>query len=163
MMAKYEGHTWGLASSYERNYGGTSGTFGGLTSPKLTDSRFTLGGYFKISQAKFGVGWIRRDDEGLKTPKSNLFWVTGTVPVTPYFYVDAMVADLKYDHSPNKALVLVLRGEYLLSKRTFLYLTGEHIHNDGNLALSATTITPVPTPPAGGSQISIIAGIRHTF
>jgi predicted porin len=163
MMVKYEGHTWGLASSYERNYGGTSGTFGGLTSPKLTDSRFTLGGYFKISQAKFGVGWIRRDDEGLKTPKSNLFWVTGTVPVTPYFYVDGMVADLKYDHSPNKALVLVLRGEYLLSKRTFLYLTGEHIHNDGNLALSATTITPVPTPPAGGSQISIIAGIRHTF
>ncbi|HEX7933350.1 MAG TPA: porin [Paraburkholderia sp.] len=162
-MLKYDRHTWGLATSYERNYGGTSATWGGLTSPKLTDSRFTLGGYFKISQAKFGVGWIRRDDEGISTPKSNLFWVTGVVPVTPFFYVDGMVAQLKYDHSHNKALVLVLRGEYLLSKRTFLYLTGEHIHNYGNLALSATTITPVPTPPAGGSQISIIAGIRHTF
>jgi predicted porin len=56
-----------------------------------------------------------------------------------------------------------LRGEYLLSKRTFLYVTGERIHNDGNLALSATTITPVPTPTVGGSQISVIAGIRHTF
>jgi predicted porin len=162
-MAKYEGHTWGLASSYERNYGGTSATFGGLTSPKLTDSRFTLGGYFKISKAKFGIGWIRRDDEGIATPKSNLFWLTGTVPVTPFIYFDSMLAELKYDHSPNKALVVVLRGEYLLSKRTFLYLTGEHIHNDGKLALAATTITPVPTPPAGGSQISVIAGIRHTF
>ncbi|BEU26002.1 porin [Paraburkholderia caribensis] len=162
-MVKYEGHFWGVASSYERNYGGTSATWGGLTSPKLTDSRFTLGGYFKISKAKFGVGWIRRDDEGISTPKSNLFWVTGTVPVTPFVYVDGMVAQLKYDHSPNKALVLVLRGEYLLSKRTFLYLTGERIHNYGNLALAATTITPVPTPPPGSSQISVIAGIRHTF
>ncbi len=162
-MLKYDAHFWGVATSYERNYGGTSATWGGLTSPKLTDSRFTLGGYFKIKDAKFGVGWIRRDDEGIATPRSNLFWVTGTVPVTPFVYVDGMVADLKYDHSPNSALVFVLRGEYLLSKRTFLYLTAEHIHNDGNLALAATTITPVPTPPVGGSQISVIAGIRHTF
>jgi len=162
-MVKYDAHAWGVASSYERNYGGTSATFGGLTSPKLTDSRFTLGGYFKISKAKFGAGWIRRDDEGIATPKSNLLWLTGTVPVTPFVYVDGMVAGLKYDHSPNKALVFVLRGEYLLSKRTFLYLTGEHIHNYGKLALSATTMTPVPTPTAGGSQISVIAGIRHTF
>jgi predicted porin len=162
-MVKYDAQTWGLATSYERNYGGTSGTFGGLTSPKLTDSRFTLGGYFKIKDAKVGVGWIRRDDEGIATPKSNLVWVTGTVPVTPFFYVDGMVAGIKYDHSPNKALVLVLRGEYLLSKRTFLYVTADHIHNYGNLADAATTITPVPTPPPGSSQISVIAGIRHTF
>jgi predicted porin len=162
-MLKYDAHTWGVATSYERNYGGTSATWGGLTSPKLTDSRFTLGGYFKIKEAKFGVGWIRRDDEGISTPKSNLVWVTGTVPVTPFFYVDGMAAGLKYDDSHNKALVFVLRGEYLLSKRTFLYVTAEHIHNYGNLALSATTITPVPTPPPGSSQLSVIAGIRHTF
>ncbi|WP_254055516.1 porin [Paraburkholderia tropica] len=162
-MMKYDGGYWGVASSYERNYGGTSATWGGLTSPKLTDSRFTLGGYFKFKGAKFGVGWIRRDDEGIATPKSNLFWVTGTVPITPFLYVDGMVAHLQYDHSENKALVFVLRGEYLLSKATFLYVTAEHIHNDGNLALSATTISPTATPPAGGSQLSVIAGIRHTF
>ena len=162
-MLKYDAHTWGAATSYERNYGGTSATWGGLTSPKLTDSRFTLGGYFKIKDAKFGVGWIRRDDEGIATPKSNLVWVTGTVPVTPFFYVDGMVAGIKYDHSANKALVFVLRGEYLLSKRTFLYVTADHIHNYGTLTDAATTITPVPTPPAGGSQLSVIAGIRHTF
>ncbi|AJY16230.1 porin [Burkholderia multivorans] len=163
VMAKYDGGFWGLATSYERNYGGTSGTFGGLTSPKLTDSRFSLGGYFKLSKAKVGVGWIRRDDEGLATPKSNLLWVTGTVPVTPFLHVDGMVAQLKYDHSRNKALVLVLRGEYLLSKRTLVYVTAERIHNYGNLALAATTITAVPTPPAGSSQLSVITGIRHTF
>lgn len=162
-MVKYKGPTWGLASSYERQYGGTSATYGGLTSPKLTDSRFTLGGYVKISRAKIGAGWIRRDDEGIKTPKSNLLWVTGTVPVTPFVYIDGMVAQLKYDHSSSKALVFVLRGKYLLSKRTFLYVTAEHIHNYGNLALAATTISPVPTPPPGASQLSVIAGIRHVF
>jgi predicted porin len=162
-MLKYDEHTWGVATSYERNYGGTSATWGGLTSPKLTDSRFTFGGYFKYKGAKVGVGWIRRDDEGIATPKSNLVWLTGTVPITPFFYVDAMAAGIKYDQSPNKALVFVLRGEYLLSKRTFLYVTADHIHNYGNLADAASTITPVPTPAAGGSQLAVIAGIRHTF
>lgn len=162
-MLKYDRHTWGVASSYERNYGGTSATWGGLTSPKLTDSRFTLGGYFKVKGAKIGVGWIRRDDEGISPPKSNLVWVTGTFPVTNFFYIDGMVAGIKYDHSANKALVLVLRGEYLLSKQTFLYVTADHIHNYGNLADAATTITTVPTPPPGSSQLSVIAGIRHTF
>jgi predicted porin len=116
-----------------------------------------------IHKAKFGVGWIRRVNEGIATPRSNLLWVTGTVPVTPFFHIDGMLAQLKYEHSPNKALIEVLRGEYLLSKRTLLYVTGEHIHNSGNLALAATTLSPVPTPPAGSSQISVIAGIRHTF
>jgi predicted porin len=162
-LLKYDAHTWGVATSYEKNYGGTSATYGGLTSPDKTDSRFSLGGYFKIRDAKFGVGWIQRVNEGISTPRSNLVWVTGTVPVTPFFHVDGMVAQLKYEHSPNKALIEVLRGEYILSKRTLLYVTGEHINNSGNLALAATTITPVPTPPAGGAQISIIAGIRHTF
>ncbi|WP_321798324.1 porin [Caballeronia sp. J97] len=162
-LFKYDAHTWGVATSYERNYGGTAATYGGLTSPDLTDSRFTLGGYFLIRNAKFGVGWIKRVNEGIATPRSNLFWVTGTVPVTPFFHIDGMVAQLRYEHSPNKALIEVLRGEYFLSKRTLLYVTAEHINNSGDLALAATTITPVPTPPVGGAQISVIAGIRHTF
>ncbi|WP_206956862.1 porin [Trinickia acidisoli] len=162
-LLHYEGHGWGVATSYERNYGGTSATWGGLTSPKLTDSRFIVGGYFKFRGAKFGGGWIKRDDEGIATPKSNLVWVTGTVPVTHFFFVDAMVADIKYENSPNKAMALVLRGTYALSKRTMLYVTGEHMQNGGNLAFSATNDTPVVAPPAGGAQISLIAGIRHTF
>jgi predicted porin len=162
-MLKYETSYGGLTSGYERDYGGTSATYGGLTSPKLHDSRFILGGYVNVKGSRFGIGWIRRDDQGISTPKSNLIWVSGTVPVTPFFYVDGMVADLKYDGSPNKALVLVLRGQYFLSKRTSLYVTGEHIKNGGNLALSASTMTPVADPPAGGAQLSIIAGIRHLF
>jgi predicted porin len=59
--------------------------------------------------------------------------------------------------------MLVLRAVYSLSRTTALYITGEHIKNSGSLALSASTIIPVVGPPAGGSQTSIIAGIRHRF
>lgn len=162
-LLKYEGNGWGVASAYERQYGGTKATWGGLTSPKLTDSRFIVSGYVEVHRAKIGAGWIKRDDEGIATPKSNLLWVTGTVLVTPFVSIDGMLAQLKYEHSPKKAVVEVLRAQYLLSKTTAIYLTGEHINNSGTLALAATTISPAPTPRPGGSQISIIAGIRHVF
>jgi predicted porin len=162
-LLKYDSGRWGVASSYERNYGGTSATWGGLTSSKIHDSRFTLGGYFRIHKAKFAIGWLRRDDQGIATPKSNLVWLTSTVPVTPALSFDAMLAELNYDHSPNKAVVVVMRAMYSLSKRTALYVTGERIKNSGTLALAASTIAPVPTPEVGGSQISVIVGVRHRF
>ncbi|RDV00929.1 porin [Trinickia dinghuensis] len=162
-LLKYEGKNWGITNSYERQYGGTSATWGGLTSPKKTDSRFIISGHVDISKASIGAGWIRRDDEGIATPKSNLFWLSSKVRVMPSVSIDSMVAQLKYDGSPNKALVLVLRGQYFLSKTTAVYLTGEHIKNGGKLALSASNLSPVPGAVPGGSQISIIAGIRHTF
>lgn len=162
-MLKYEVPFGGVTTAYERNYGGTSATYGGLTSPKLTDSRFILGGYVNIYKARIGIGWIRRDDEGIATPKSNLIWISSVVPVTPAFFIDSMVAQLKYDRSPDKALVLVLRARYFLSKRTSIYLTGERIKNGGKLALSASTMAPIANPLPGGSQISVIAGIRHQF
>lgn len=162
-LLKYTGNNWGAATAYERNYGGTSATYGGLTSPDLSDSRFVMGGYFNVRGARFGAGWIMRTDEGISTPRSNLVWLTGTVPVTTTISIDSMVAELKYEHSPNKALVEVLRGVYSLSTRTSLYLTADHIQNSGKLALAASTMLPVEYPPPGGSQISVIAGIKHRF
>ena len=162
-LLKYTGKSWGVATSYERNNGGTSATYGGLTSPNLTDSRFIAGGYVNVHTARFGVGWIKRTDLGISTPRSNLIWVTGTVPIRPDISVDGMVAQLKYEHSPNKALVLVLRGTYVFSKRTTVYLTGEHIQNGGNLNIAASTMLTVAGPPAGGAQVAVIAGIRHRF
>ncbi|WP_347554172.1 porin [Robbsia sp. KACC 23696] len=162
-MLKYDRRSWGLATAYERQYGGTAATWGGLTNPNLTDSRIILGGYVRISKAKVGVGWIRRDDQGIATPKSNLMWVTATVPITPSVSFDSMLAQLRYDHSPNKATVVVLRGTYAFSKRTIVYITADHINNAGQLALAATTLMPVVTPSAGGAQLSVIAGVRHRF
>jgi len=162
-LLKYTGNAWGVSSAYERNNGGTSATFGGLTSPNLTDSRFVVGGYVNVNRARFAVGLIKRTNLGISTPRSDLVWVSGTVPVSPFVSIDGMLAELKYEHSPNKALVEVLRGVYILSKRTSLYVTVDHIQNSGALALAASTIAPVGDPPPGAGQLSVIAGIKHLF
>ncbi len=162
-MVKYETSNWGVTTAYDRLNGGTSATFGGLTSPDRTDTRYILGGYFFVSGARIGGGWIRRINDGLSTPRSNLFWVSAKVPVTANFSIDGMVAHIKYDQSPDKALTFVLRGMYSLSKRTALYVTADHISNGGALAYSATNSSPSVPPQPGGKQLSVIAGVKHVF
>ena len=162
-LLKYTGNNWGAAAAYERNNGGTLATYGGLTAPDLSDSRFVAGAYFNYHDARFGAGWIMRTDLGIATPRSNLVWLTGTVPVTRTISIDSMLAELDYEHSPNRAIVEVLRAVYTLSKSTSAYVTADHINNRGTLALSASTMLPVEAPPPGGSQLSVIVGIKHRF
>jgi predicted porin len=164
LYTRYVSGSWGVATAYERLYGGTAATFGGLTSPDKTDTRFVLAGHMRLtSGTKLAVGWIKRNNEGnVATPKSDMVWVQGVVPVGPYF-IDGMLARLDYDNSPNKAMLVNVRGRYSLSKRTTLYVTAAHVSNSGTLALSATGSTPAIAPMPGGSQTSVIAGIQHTF
>jgi len=163
VMTKWDAHTWGVVGSYDRQHGGTSTTYGGLTSPELTDSRLILNAYWHLGDSRFAVGWLRRVNEGIATPKSDLYWIVGEAPVYGAFIVDAMLAELDYHDSANKAFVTTLRGNYRLSKRSTLYLTMEHIENSGDLALAASTNPPAKGPNPGGAQNSFIAGIKHTF
>jgi predicted porin len=164
--ARYNTRTWGIATSYERMYGGTSATYGGLTSPDKTDTRFVVGAFMILdSGAKLGAGMIKRNNMGVPaTPKSDLFWVQG-VGLMHFgaLYVDGLLAGLKYDDSPNKATLVNARLRYVLSKRTSIYMTAAHMTNSGTLALSATASTPAIKPAAGGSQTSVITGINHRF
>jgi predicted porin len=161
-MLKYEDDGWGATTSYERKNGGTSATFGGLTSTDLTDNRFSLGGYLVLGSNRVTAGWLRRSNEGSTTPKSNLYWLMDTIPLGNVT-IDAMLAQIKFDDSPNKATVLGLRAAYFLSKRTQIYVTADHVNNSGKLAVAATTAAPAATPVPGGSQLSFIAGIKHSF
>lgn len=163
VMAKYDGGSWGMVSAYERQNGGTAATYGGLTSPGLTDSRLTVNGYARIGDGQLGVGWLKRDNQGSITPRSNLYWVVLAQPVSAQVVLDGMVAMNKFENSPNKAVLLTLRGTYLLSKRTSLYLSLSGVNNSGTQASPVSTNPPGTVPLAGGSQQSIMAGIRHTF
>lgn len=162
-LLKYTAADWGLESAYERNYGGTAATYGGLTRPDLSDSRLIVGGYRQIDQLKVAVGLIRRVNLGLTTPKSKLFWVMATLGTSGRFTYDGMIAQLKFDDSPNKAFAVSARAVYALSKRTDLYVTAEHIRNSGSSAISASTLISVFNPTPGGSQMSVITGIQHRF
>lgn len=162
-MVKYSGEHWGVDTAYERNVGGTAATFGGLTTPDKSDSRYILGGWGKVKDVKVAVGWMRRINEGIATPHSNMYWVMGTLGVARNVILDGVVAQLKYDASPNRAFVVGTRAVYKLSVRTQLYATAEYLRNSGALAISASTLAPVSNPVAGGSQVSFITGIQHVF
>lgn len=162
--AKYERASWGLAASHEQLNGGTSSTFGGLTAPNKTDKRTVLGAYLKLSGGtKLTAGWINRNNAGNATPKSNLYWTEAIVPVGGPFFVDGLLGELKYADSADKAVLLNVRGRYVLTKDTTFYVTAAHMGNSGKLALPATASTPFPTPIAGGKQTSVIAGVLYRF
>ncbi|MBB5390451.1 MULTISPECIES: porin [unclassified Herbaspirillum] len=163
-MLKYDGGNWGVVSAFERQYGGTAATYAGLTSSAKSDTRLTVNGYLKFGGNQVGVGWLKRKNDGsAATPRSDLFWIAGLAPVTPVVVLDGMLATLRFDDSANRATLLTLRGTYLLSKRTSFYLSASAVKNGGTQAAAVSTNPPGTTPLPGGSQQSVMAGIRHTF
>lgn len=163
-MLKYAGGNWGVVGSFERQHGGTAGTFGGLTNPELTDNRLMLNAYLHVAGGKYAIGWIKRNNEGsTATPKSNLYWLVGSQPITEQVVLDAMLSGVKFENSPNKAAQFNFRANYVFSKRTSIYLSTAYLKNGGSLALTSTSNAPATAPVAGGSQNGIMAGIRHSF
>lgn len=165
MGVKYAAADWGVAVSHEKLNGGTTATFGGLTASTLTDKRTVLGAYYNLSGGKkLTAGWVNRNNEGnVATPKSDMYWVEAIVPFGGKYSIDGVVAQLKYDNSPNKATLINVRGRYFLNKETTLYVAASNLKNGGSLALPATASTPVATPKAGTGQTSIIAGVLYRF
>lgn len=180
VMSKFDAGNWGVVASYERQHGGTGGS-AGLTTVDKTDDRLMVNGYLTLGDSRFAVGWLRRNNEGnpfpnsttpaatvavtplLPKPKSDLFWVVGSVPLASQFVLDAMLAELKFRDSKERALQLSVRGNYLLSKRTSIYLSGAFVDNSAGLNFTATTSTPASLPVKGKGQSSVIAGVRHVF
>lgn len=166
VAVKYDSGNWGVAGSFERLWGGTTATFGGLTSSSLSDTRTVIGAYmFLPNRTKLAAGWINRENDGsTATPKSNMYWIQSFgIPLGNSFFIDALLGQLEFKNSPNKALLVNVRGRYVVSSDTTLYLAVSSINNSGTLALSATASTPAAAPRPGGEQTSVIAGIRYRF
>ena len=163
LMGKYDTPNWGMALAVDQLRGGPA-AFAGLTNSNLKDTRTNLNGYLKFSDLKLGAGVIRRKNEAsVATPRSDLWFVGASYPLTPFFTIDGELFQLQYKNSQNKATLIAVRGTYSLSKRTALYATAGHISNDGTLAISVSAAAAGGTPPAGQSQLGLAAGIRHTF
>lgn len=163
-MLKYDAPAWGVALAADEMRGGTGAL--GLGSSALTDRRISLNGYAKVGGAKIGVGLLSRDNEGsVLTPRSDLWYVGASYPVSPTVTVDGQVFRLKYKDSANQALLVALRGTYQLSKRTAVYATAGSIDNRGTLtgSVSGGAAGPLSATTPGGSQLGVAAGVRHSF
>lgn len=161
-MLKYDTPGWGVAAAHDRQNGGP-GAFAGLTSSALSDSRTTLGAYLKFGTVKLGGGVLHRDNEAIATPKSNLFYLGVSYPLTPVLTVDAQAAKLDFKNSANGASTFVVRGLYFFSKRTMGYVSAGHISNDGTSNLSISSGAAGSNPAAGRSQTGLMLGLQHTF
>jgi len=162
-LLKYDAPSWGLAVAQDVIRGGT-GAFANLTSSALTDTRVNLNGWVRLGDVKLGAGVLHRRNGGsAATPRSDIVYLGASLPVLPALVLDAQVAQLKYQDSPNKALQGVLRASYSLSKRTAVYGSLARLDNSGTLAVSVSNGSAGGAPAAGGAQTGVMAGIRHSF
>jgi len=169
-MLKYDTPTWGAAVAYDRQNGGPAGAFigqpaGTIPSGANADKRLIVDGYVNVGNAKIGGGWIKRNllaaPVGLST---DLCFFGTSYPFGTAFSIDAQVLYLHDSHTASNAQMAVARGNYALSKNTFLYVMAGHVGNDSKAAysLSAGGLQS-SLPPAGEGQSGVLVGMRHSF
>ena len=171
VMAKYDSKVWGAAVAYDQLKGRTPTSAtdvvlpAGLISSSLSDSRLFVNGYVNVANLKLGAGLIRRKNEGSAArPKSDLWYLGASYPLTPALTLDGHLARLSYKNVDNAdSTILALRALYKLSKRTTLYAQAGTIRNDSLVNVSVSSGAPGSNPALGGSQTATMVGINHAF
>ncbi|WP_235972231.1 porin [Aquariibacter albus] len=157
-VVKYDTAGWGVGAWIDTQHGAGA-------QQNDTDTRSSLNGHVKLGAAKLILGVIHRDNE-ITQLKSDVWFLAGSYAVTPTFNVEAAYYDLNVKNSENDSSLVVLRANYLMSKRTTLYATVGHRNNDGTANGGVTLdaqVTPDLRPAAGQSQSGMMVGLRHTF
>ena len=163
-MLRYDGKSFGAAASYERIYGG-QGAAGGLISSSLQESYLTLSGYGQIGPATVGGGFVRHLNDGRKTGShSDLTFVGVSYPIAGALTLAVQFGRLTYKDTEDTSEAVVAKLTYALSRRSSIYLTGGHVWNHGNAAVSVSGSMPTGAQPAPGQdQSGFLAGMKHTF
>lgn len=173
-MLKYDGNSWGVAATYDRQRGGAGAApitvvpgLPGVAFQKSgdTDTRNHLNGYFMLGSVRVGGGLLQRTVTGdVKRVKSYLSYLGASVPFGPWA-LDTQILHIKNsDYDANGTLGTV-RLNYNFSKRTALYGMVSEMRNSGKGGVySVSASTAVPAVPAPGkSQTGVMVGVRHYF
>lgn len=161
-MLVYKGNGYGMAASYDSLQGGP-GAYAGLTDAALSDKRLLLGGYLAWQQGRVTLNWIRRNNDGSATPRSDLLIAGISYDATPALNLIGQVSRLSYQNSHNQAWTYTTRASYAFSKRTAVYITSGLIANRGTLALGVSADVVGAAPAPGAHQFGTLVGIRHFF
>jgi predicted porin len=169
-MVKYDAPRWGVALAHDLQKGGAAGNFfgqppGTLPAAGNQDRRTLLTGYARLGSAKIGAGWIQRRLRASPTPLStDLVFVGANVPLSGAWSVDAQVLQLRDERPDANARMLVLRGNYALSRRTSAYALLGRVSNDRLAAYSISAGELASAAPlAGRGQTGFMLGMRHSF
>lgn len=169
-LVKYDTATWGAALGYDTLNGRTPASatdvvFGGLTSSDKSDSRLMLNGYVKFSDVKVAGGLIRRTNDGSATkPKSDLWYMGASYPLSASLTLDGTIAKLSYkDVSNFDSTLIAVRSLYKLSKRTTLYAQLGTISNESLANVSVSGGATGSNPALGDSQTAVMLGVNHSF
>lgn len=175
VMLRYDASAFGVAASYDEQRGGPGAAanfFNGaapiaLTSSGDKDARTQLNGYFKVGSLKVGGGWLGRWVDtaapALPNVRSNIYYLTATYFVTPAVVVDGGVYRTIDQQQDTRATLAAVRGSYLLSKSTGVYLQSGYLFNSAKARYTLSQGGPGSTPAAGIGQLGVMAGIRHSF
>ncbi|AHB04840.2 MULTISPECIES: porin [Pandoraea] len=173
-MLKYDGNRWGIATTYEELRGGAGSTaatlvLGGpgvaFTKSGDTDRRYQFNGYLMAGPVKLGAGWIHRVVRGdVQSVKTDLEYLGASLPHGAWVF-DTQVSHISNNTFHSNGLLSVVRANYFLSKRTSVYGMAAYMKNSGTgAAYSVSAGTAVPAAPAaGGNQLGLEFGMRHTF
>lgn len=170
-MVKYDTKAWGAGVAYDKLNGRTPSSAtdvvlpAGLTSSSKSDTRLMLNGYVNLTPVKLGGGVIRRNNDGSSMrPKSDIWYLEASYPVSPALTIDGAVARLNYKNAADaNATLLTVRSLYKLSKRTTLYGTIGTIRNGKLSNITVSAGGPGGNPALGGSQTGTTVGMLHTF
>jgi GBP family porin len=187
--ASYDAGPLSLGTGYlQANNGGSANTNGALT---LTDRTFIAarqrtygaGVNYTVGAAKFGFVWTRTQLGGLDTINGanslglvqngqgasfSNYEANASYALTPalslngeYTYTSGAMSSASGSHHP-KWHEVSLQADYLLSKRTDVYLQGsyQHISADGS---GLTADVSGQSAASGNQQVVVAAGMRHRF
>jgi predicted porin len=170
-LLKYDTANWGAALGYDSLNGRTPANAtdvllpAGLTSSAKSDARLMVNGYLKLSDLKLAGGVIRRTNDGSATkPKSDLWYVGASYPLSASWSIDGTYAKLGYKDIANfDSSLIAVRSLYKMSKRTTLYAQLGKIDNDSLSNVSVSGGAPGSNPALGDSQTGLMLGVNHTF
>lgn len=174
-LVKYDAPTWGVALSFDQLHGNTgafdpnqpfggpgNGILGSLGASNQKTELRILNGYYVWDKTRFGAGWVDRETTSNAVYETDQYWIGVRHDLSPNVRLFGQYSWLNTSANMDAdARLAILRGEYSLSKRTYLYASYAHIDNRGTFARSNASASFATVN--GSKQNSLLLGISHSF